>query len=156
MRYLISTLIFCLFIIVCGCSKNETTHEIIKVKKNDSGSEKESQAGSKDSLENNSHDRNVVLPVITSSEVKKHIGDSLKINGNISDVYKSDKVAYLNFENKFPKSIFSCVIFSSSFEEFGDLSSYKGRDVIVTGRITIYKDKPQIILKFKDQIKISK
>ncbi|MCY7360575.1 MAG: hypothetical protein LH629_00690, partial [Ignavibacteria bacterium] len=74
----------------------------------------------------------------------------------VADVYLTDKVAYLNFENKFPKNIFSCAIFENKFSLFGDLSKYKNRKVEVTGKITTYKNKPQVILTSKDQIKILK
>ncbi|HMQ68082.1 MAG TPA: GW dipeptide domain-containing protein [Ignavibacteria bacterium] len=94
--------------------------------------------------------------VIASEEVKNHIGDYLTIRGYVADVHVSEKVSYLNFENKFPKSIFSCVIFSSKAEAFGDPSKYKGKDVEVTGMITTYKNKPQVILNSPDQIKILK
>ncbi|HMS64774.1 MAG TPA: hypothetical protein PKD83_05905 [Ignavibacteria bacterium] len=94
------------------------------------------------------------LLTITSNEIKLHIGDSLNIKGVPADIYLTDKVAYLNFENKFPKHVFSCVIFENKFNEFGDLSKFKNKNVIVTGKVTTYKNKPQVVLNSKDQIKI--
>ena len=94
------------------------------------------------------------MKIISSLEVKLHIGDSLTIRGYVADIYLSDKVAYINFENKFPKNIFSCAVFESRFNDFGDLSKYKDKTVEVTGKITTYKNKPQVILNSKDQIRI--
>ena len=94
------------------------------------------------------------MEIISSQEVKFHIGDSLTIRGYVADIYLSDKVAYINFENKFPKNIFSCAVFENRFNDFGDLSRYKEKTVEVTGKITTYKNKPQVILNSKDQIRI--
>lgn len=94
------------------------------------------------------------LKTISSQEVKFHIGDSLTIRGYVADIYLSDKVAYINFENKFPKNVFSCAVFESRFNDFGDLSRFKEKTVAVTGKITTYKNKPQVILNSKDQIRI--
>ena len=94
------------------------------------------------------------MEIISSQEVKFHIGDSLAIRGYVADIYLSDKVAYINFENKFPKNIFSCAVFENRFNDFGDLSKYKEKTVEVTGKITTYKNKPQVILNSKDQIRI--
>ncbi len=94
------------------------------------------------------------MEIISSQEVKFHIGDSLTIRGYVADIYLSDKVAYINFENKFPKNIFSCAVFENRFNDFGDLSKYKEKTVEVTGKITTYKNKPQVILNSKDQIRI--
>lgn len=96
------------------------------------------------------------MKIISSQEVKLHIGDSLTIRGYVADIYLSDKVAYINFENRFPKNIFSCAVFENRLNDFGDLSKYKEQTVEVTGKITTYKNKPQVILNSKDQIRIVK
>jgi hypothetical protein len=145
---------FCFILIFSGCSKSPPADEIT-VKKN----QVENPKRTKIEEDEDSHvkipaGKNSELQTITSEEVKMHIGDSVCIKGYVADVYLSDKVAYLNFENKFPKNLFACTIFSGKFGEFGDLSKYKDRNVEVTGRITTYKSKPQVILETKNQIKI--
>lgn len=92
---------------------------------------------------------------ITSKEAKSHVGDSVSVTGYVADIFLSEKVAYLNFENKFPKNTFTCAIFSGKFDEFGDLSIFKNKNVTVNGKIMTYKGKPQMILNSKDQIKIN-
>jgi DNA/RNA endonuclease YhcR with UshA esterase domain len=46
------------------------------------------------------------------------------------------------------------VIFANKFDVIGDLNIYEGKNVSLTGRVTVYKEKPQIILDSKEQIKI--
>ncbi|MEP7145610.1 MAG: hypothetical protein ABI792_01235 [bacterium] len=130
-----------------GCGKKESSDEI-KIR------HPENKSTYSGTPEKRPSDESATLKTISSKEVKLHIGDSLNIEGYVADIYLSDKVAYLNFENKFPKNIFTCTIFSGKLEQFGDLSKYKGRNVLVTGRISSYKNKPQVVLNFKDQIRI--
>ncbi len=146
--------IICLVFIITGCSKKENTDEI-RVKRNTSEEHVEDgNFQSNDSSGNSSQDAGRKLKRISSREVKHHVGDSLLIEGYVADIYLSEKVAYLNFGNKFPKNNFTCTIFSGKIEEFGDLSKFKGRNVLVNGKITSYKNKPQVVLNSKDQIKI--
>ncbi|MDQ3193399.1 MAG: hypothetical protein M3P82_00225 [Bacteroidota bacterium] len=146
--------IICLVLIITGCSKKENTDEI-NVKRNTSEEHVEDgNMQSDDSSKRTSSDGYSPLKKITSNQVKHHVGDSLLIEGYVADIYLSEKVAYLNFGNKFPKNNFTCTIFSGKIEEFGDLSKFKGRNVLVNGKITSYKNKPQVVLNSKDQIKI--
>lgn len=148
MKNFILILFICLTFI--SCSKKESIQEI-SVNKNESATRRDVVDESKIEVKNSSAAN---LNRISSKEVKSHIGDSLIITGFVADIFLSDKVAYLNFENKFPKNIFSCAIFSGKFDEFGDLSRFKNKNVAVTGKILTYKGKPQIILNSIGQIKI--
>lgn len=153
MRKLNVTYLMLAGLIMAGCNKNESSREI-KVKKNDADIQQSKIEGINSGEEKKSESEIQSLQAITSKEVKLHIGDSLIIKGYVADIYLSDKVAYLNFENKFPNNVFACAIFSGKFDEFGDLSKYKNKNVELTGKISTYKNKPQVILESKSQIKI--
>lgn len=94
------------------------------------------------------------LRKVSSREAAKFIGDSLTVAGYIADVFESEKVVYLNFEKKFPRNVFTCTIFAGNAGRFGELKLYKGKNVEVTGKVTSYKNKPQMILWSEAQIKI--
>ncbi len=91
---------------------------------------------------------------VSSSEAVRFIGDSITVAGYVADVFESEKVIYLNFEKKFPRNVFTCTIFAGNAARFGDLRMYKGKNVEVTGKVTSYKNKPQMILWSEAQIKI--
>lgn len=91
---------------------------------------------------------------ITSDEAKNRIGDSVTVTGLIAAVHSGDKVTYLNFDKKFPLNEFSCAIFPDDVEQFGDINLYRNKKAEVTGKITKFRNKPQIILNSKDQLKI--
>jgi len=92
--------------------------------------------------------------VISPLEAGNYNGKTVTVKGFVADVYQSEKVAYLNFVEKFPKNPFTAVIFASKFSDFPDITNYKNKDVEVTGRVSMYKEKAQIILNSPKQIKV--
>lgn len=93
---------------------------------------------------------------VKSINAATHIGDSATVRGFVADVHIASKVTYLNFENRFPKNVFSCTVFAGSLDKFGDLNAYEGKTVEVSGKISEYKGKPQMILWSEEQIRILK
>lgn len=91
---------------------------------------------------------------ITSKEAGAHTGDFAKIKGYVADVNVREKVAYLNFDNKYPKHSFTAVVFKDKFDAFGDLNRFRNKNVEVEGKITEYNNKPQVILNSVKQIRI--
>jgi len=93
-----------------------------------------------------------VSAIIKPAESKQHINQRVTVKGFVADVTLREKVAYLNFDKKYPKNTLSAVVFKDKFDAFGDLAKYKGRTVSVTGIITLFNDKPQIIMNSPGQI----
>lgn len=104
----------------------------------------------------NTKNRNIDIgkpeAVISPLEAGNYHGRVVTVKGFVADVYQSEKVAYLNFVEKFPKNPFTAVIFASKFTDFPDIIKYKNKDVEVTGRVSMYKEKAQIILNSPKQI----
>lgn len=63
-------------------------------------------------------------------------------------------VALLNLNQPYPDSPLTCVIRGNNTNKFPSLENYLGQRVEISGRITAYQGRPQIILKTTDQIKI--
>ncbi|MCD6310688.1 MAG: hypothetical protein J7M18_08220, partial [Candidatus Eremiobacteraeota bacterium] len=87
-------------------------------------------------------------------------GKKVKVEGIIVDTHiaKSGKVRFLNFSRDWRKA-FTVVIFTTNLEEFTDKVGeparyYLGKRVIVTGKVKIYKGRPEIIVKSPEQIKV--
>lgn len=91
---------------------------------------------------------------LKSKQTSKYIGKNAIVTGYIADVFKNEKVAYLNFDAKFPKNSCAAVIFKDDFGKFGNLSRFKNKNVQIEGIISEYSGKPQIILKNTSQVKI--
>ncbi len=92
--------------------------------------------------------------VISPMDAGNYNGKTVTVKGFVADIYKSDKVAYLNFVEKYPNNPFTAVIFARQFEDFPDINKLRNKDVEVTGRVSIYKGKPQIILNNPSQLKV--
>ena len=63
-------------------------------------------------------------------------------------------IVFLNFDQPYPNSPLVAVIFPDNLGKFGDLKLFKDQSVQVSGTITEYHDKPEIVLESPDQIKI--
>lgn len=109
-----------------------------------------------DAVTNNETDEIDTQKILSPEKVKDHIGKIVIVIGVVSDVHVSEKVAYFNFGNKFPKNDFSGIVFKDKFSEFDDLENFKDKLVEITGNVSVYRNKPQIILNSSDQIKILK
>ncbi|HMQ79736.1 MAG TPA: hypothetical protein PKE39_03830 [Ignavibacteria bacterium] len=158
-----------LLLVSCGKEKkpeftDETTGQNTPLEmKNDEPKKEEKQETTADTSDTkfntnqqNTKNRNFDIgkpeAVISPLEAGNYNGRTVTVKGFVADVYQSEKVAYLNFVEKFPKNPFTAVIFASKFSDFPDIIKYKNKDVEVTGRVSMYREKAQIILNSPKQI----
>jgi DNA/RNA endonuclease YhcR with UshA esterase domain len=166
-RYLILLIIPVLFVF-SSCGKEDKQQEYVDEKSPVTESPKEEvkktdsvppvKTESKDSVKKDITSKNYEekpVAVISPLEAAEYMGKPVTVKGFVADVYKSDKVAYLNFVKKYPDNPFTGVIFAGKFDEFGDIMQYENRNVEITGRVSTFRGKPQMILDRKSQIKIS-
>ena len=92
---------------------------------------------------------------IDYTEAPTHIGEHRCVVGRINHVFTSSKGnIFLNFCADYQTCPFVGVIFSSEAYKFPGIQNYKGRVVEITGLITSYKGRPEIILDDPTQIEI--
>jgi len=91
---------------------------------------------------------------IPAAEATNHIDAQAVVLGKVVEVYTTDKLVRLNLDRPFPRQTFTAVIFASSTNLFPDLDKLKGKAIEVSGKITEYRDKPQIILTSTNQLKV--
>jgi len=96
-----------------------------------------------------------VLAKIGATVANKHYGENAIVTGKVVEVSIRPKVVILNFEQPFPDAPFTGVIFNRSTNQFGDLSSLKGKNVEIKGAIKNYQNKPEMILTNANQLTIS-
>jgi len=95
---------------------------------------------------------------IKMDELNKHIGDSItvcaKIYGGIFLDRSKDTPTLLNAGDKYPNAPLTIVIGPEARQKFKDKPEvfYKDKEVCITGKISLYKDKPQIVLYSEKQI----
>lgn len=91
---------------------------------------------------------------IPAAQAGARIGESLTVTGRVIEVSVREKVVNLNFEQPFPQTPFTAVIFTTKTNLFGNLRGLQGRHVEVSGRIEAHRGKPQIVLNNTNQLKI--
>jgi DNA/RNA endonuclease YhcR with UshA esterase domain len=91
----------------------------------------------------------------TPQDAAKHVGDTCTITGTVDGVHQSGKGnIFLNMGGKYPNQEFTAWIPSSSAAQFPNPQQYEGRTVSVSGKITLYKGKPEIIVNSPSQISV--
>lgn len=91
------------------------------------------------------------------SKIKRYKGCEATVSGLVYTTYmpESKKVFFINLGNPDYKKAFTGVIFESSFDNFNQpLDRYEGNKISIYGTIETYENRPQIIVKYPEQIEI--
>ena len=92
-------------------------------------------------------------PTYTAVEAAKHVGETATITDKVDGVHQSSKGnIFLNMGGKYPNQAFTAFIPSASAAQFPNPQQYEGRTVAVSGKVTLYKGKPEIIVNSPSQI----
>jgi len=92
-------------------------------------------------------------PSYTAAEAARHVGETATITDRVDGVHQSGKGnIFLNMGGKYPNQAFTAFIPSSSAAQFSNPQQYEGRTVGVSGKITLYQGKPEIVVNSPSQI----
>ncbi len=91
--------------------------------------------------------------------VLNYQGKTITVCSKVQGTYvtKGDKkTTYINFGQPYPNSTFTVVIFEGDLPNFKYKPSefLKDKNVCITGKVKIYKSKPEIIVNNEEQIKV--
>ena len=97
----------------------------------------------------------------SATEAAQHEGETITVCGKVSGTHitKGDKkVIYINLDKPYPNNPFTIVIFEKSSENFdyNPLEFLKNKNICVSGKVSFYRDKPQIVANKQSQILIQK
>src|SRR2546422_7631459 len=94
-------------------------------------------------------------PNYTAAEAARHVGETATVTDRVDGVHQSGKGnIFLNMGGKYPNQAFTAFIPSSSAAQFSQPQQYEGRTVAVSGKITLYRGKPEIIVNSPSQISV--
>jgi DNA/RNA endonuclease YhcR with UshA esterase domain len=89
----------------------------------------------------------------TAAEAAKHVGETATVTDKVDGVHQSGKGnIFLNMGGKYPNQAFTAFIPSASAVQFSEPQQYEGRTVAVSGKITLYHGKPEIVVNSPSQI----
>jgi DNA/RNA endonuclease YhcR with UshA esterase domain len=95
---------------------------------------------------------------ISLADASKNIGDSVSVCGKVytTRYFESsqDAPTLLNVGAAYPNQILTVVIYGEARKLFKEAPEvfFKDKNICVTGKVSLYKDKPQIIIYRPDQL----
>jgi DNA/RNA endonuclease YhcR with UshA esterase domain len=94
-------------------------------------------------------------PTYTPEEAAKHVGETATVTGRVDGFHQSGKGnIFLNMGGAYPNQAFTAFIPSGSAAQFTNAQQYDGKTVSVSGKIQLYKGKPEIIVTSPGQISV--
>ncbi len=93
---------------------------------------------------------------ITPVEAPQHVGQNVTVEGPVSEVHHaaSGKVTFIDMGGHYPNNTFTAVIFADEASKFPNVDSLEGKTIDVSGQISLYRGRPEIILNDPAQIKM--
>lgn len=96
---------------------------------------------------------------IKLEEVSKHIGDSVTVCGKVADMRyfenSKNQPMFLNMGDKYPNQQLTVVIWGDIRKQFREQpENLLNRQICITGRIILFKEKPEIVIDGPEKIKI--
>lgn len=97
---------------------------------------------------------------IPLEDVSKHVGDSVTVCGKVSGVRfletAKNTPTFINLGQVFPNNTLTVVIWSDVRKQFETAPEllFKEKEVCVTGRVELFRERPQIVLKRSNDIKL--
>src|SRR3989344_8597864 len=87
-------------------------------------------------------------------EAINYFGMEKTLQGKVVDVYTSKSgTVFINFEEKYPSSCFTSVIFKKNAQNMKDIiNQLNDKNIYVSGMVQEYRGKPEIIINNKKQI----
>ncbi len=92
--------------------------------------------------------------IIAPADAKAHVGQTVTIEGPVGNVSTARSgMTFVDIGGRYPDNVFAAVIFADDSGKFPDIKALDGKVVDVTGAVSLYRGKPEIILKSADQVK---
>lgn len=96
---------------------------------------------------------------LTATEAKDHIGEQATVCGKVVSTRYAESSrgspTFLNFDQPYPNQVFTVLIWGNDRSKFGDPeTSYRGKRICVTGKISDFKGVPEIVANDPSQVKI--
>ena len=96
---------------------------------------------------------------ISAAEAKDHVGEKATVCGEVASTHYAARSrgnpTFINLDKPYPNQIFTILIWGSDRPKFGDPEeTYRGKQICVTGKISIYRGEAEMIAYEPSQIRI--
>ena len=89
---------------------------------------------------------------IPASQAKDFVGSEKTVTGKVAEVNVAERLIRINFDKPFPNQTFTAVIFAAKTNLFPEVEKLKDKTVEVSGKIAMFRDRPQIVLTSTNQL----
>jgi hypothetical protein len=95
---------------------------------------------------------------LTATAAKAHVGEQATVCGKVVSTRWAEtshgSPTFLNFDQPYPDQVFTLVIWGSDRPKFGEPeTTYRGKRICVTGKISAFKGVPEVVATEPSQIK---
>ncbi len=99
--------------------------------------------------------QNSTTQTYSYTQAPQHVGETVNISGTVISVYTSKSgTTFFDYCVNYSGCPFGVVVFASALSRFGtSLTKYQGENITVSGTITSYKGKAEIVLDSPSQIR---
>jgi hypothetical protein len=95
----------------------------------------------------------VSIGTIEYTEASRHVGEYASVRGLLINAHTAKSgTVFLDFCKDYKTCPFTAVIFADDAKKFKDLSQYEGHTITVTGKISLYEGRAEIILEDPTQL----
>ena len=92
--------------------------------------------------------------IISAADATNYVDETVIVAGKVAQVTIREKMVYLNMDKAYPATPLSAVIFAAKTNLFADLEKLKDKNVELSGKITLFRDRSQIVIENTNQLKI--
>lgn len=91
---------------------------------------------------------------ISAIEATNYYDQAVVVTAKVAQVSVHRNMAFINLDQAFPNSPLAAVVFEENLPQFGDVQKLSGQQVEITGTVTEYRGKPEIVLESTNQVKV--
>ena len=89
---------------------------------------------------------------ITPQEAKDHVGEVTTVTGSVDGFKSLPRETFLNMGGQYPNHAFTVFCLTKTGITASKLQPFAGKVIAVTGKIVLYRGKPEIVLNSLSQI----
>jgi hypothetical protein len=95
---------------------------------------------------------------IKLEQAAAHVGDSVKLCGKVAGIRfmenSKDQPTLINLGAPYPNQLLTVVIWPDLRKQFDKTPEelFKDKEICITGKIGLFRDKPQIVIRSKEQL----
>ncbi len=92
---------------------------------------------------------------VAIKDVVNHVGKEVTLCDSVYSARSLDNLSLLNLGGSFPKEVITIVVFKADRSKFekDPVNLFENKRICVTGKVTLYKEKLQIVVNDPKQLK---